>query len=614
MKKILFSVLICFALLLTNMQASATQAKAPTPEEYPTDRFPEIIREKPHLEPPEPPVIFPDDLPEGWRHSHFEEIEEREYIPPTEESLRLTQEQVQSFDCGTVTDVPRVECEALVALYESTNGAGWYDKTNWLQTTTVGNWYGINVSGEHITQILLSSNYLTGTIPAELYDLSNLLSLVLSQNQLKGTIVAELSNLSNLVRLWLYQNQLTGTIPAELGNLANLVYLELGQNQLTGTIPAELGNLAFLKTLGLYNNQLTGTIPSELGNLTNLEWIELSHNQLTGTIPAELGNLVFLNTLGLSSNQLTGTIPTWLGNITKLQSLLLNGNQLTGTIPTELSSLTILKWLYLGNNQLSGTIPSELGNLTNLKYLYFSGNQFTGTIPTTLGNLRQLVYLDLSHNLLEGNVPASFTNLVNLCVDGKPVERCFNYFKTDLGYNLLNVPQPNPPSDFLYQKDPDWDQTQGVKNVFPGATGGTLISNDGRATIVVPAGAVNDELTLILKPTPPVSGFTPPFVSAKNNFELLAFDANGEVSQFNLPLEFTLKYSDPDIGLMPEESLALHYYDLNTNQWYDAVSTCSSGSYTRNPEQNQFSLPVCHLTNFAVVGEGFLNYFPALLN
>jgi len=243
MKKILFSVLICFALLLTNMQASATQAKAPTPEDYPTDRFPEIIREKTHLEPPEPPVIFPDDLPEGWRHSHFEEIEEREYIPPTEESLRLTQEQVQSFDCGTVTDVPRVECEALVALYESTDGAGWYDKTNWLQTTTVGNWYGVVVSEGYIIGIDLFQNGLWGELPNMLSNLVNIWYLDLSVNNLNGTSLAMLGNLGNLQYLYLFSSQLTGSIPVELSNLANLKCLWLGGNQLTGSIPTEIGNL-----------------------------------------------------------------------------------------------------------------------------------------------------------------------------------------------------------------------------------------------------------------------------------------------------------------------------------------------------------------------------------
>ena len=37
---------------------------------------------------------------------------------------------------------------------------------------------------------------------------------------------------------------MTGEIPAELGNLSNLEWLRLDDNQLTGEIPAELGNLS----------------------------------------------------------------------------------------------------------------------------------------------------------------------------------------------------------------------------------------------------------------------------------------------------------------------------------------------------------------------------------
>ena len=48
------------------------------------------------------------------------------------------------------------------------------------------------------------------------------------------------------MHLDLYSNQLTGTIPVELGNLSNLQYLQLYSNQLTGTIPVELGNLSNL--------------------------------------------------------------------------------------------------------------------------------------------------------------------------------------------------------------------------------------------------------------------------------------------------------------------------------------------------------------------------------
>ena len=89
----------------------------------------------------------------------------------------------------------------------------------------------------------------------------------------------------------LSKNQLTGTIPAELASLSNLMWLGLSRNQLTGTIPAELSTLSNLESLYLSNNQLTGTIPDELGNLPNLKWIYLSGNQLTGCIPDVLRNV-----------------------------------------------------------------------------------------------------------------------------------------------------------------------------------------------------------------------------------------------------------------------------------------------------------------------------------
>ena len=35
----------------------------------------------------------------------------------------------EPFDCSSVTEIPSVECQALVAMYVSTNGAGWTDNT-----------------------------------------------------------------------------------------------------------------------------------------------------------------------------------------------------------------------------------------------------------------------------------------------------------------------------------------------------------------------------------------------------------------------------------------------------------------------------------------------------
>ena len=134
-----------------------------------------------------------------------------------------------------------------MALYNATDGANWTNNTNWLSTTEpVGNWHGVQVYNERVIALRLSNNQLTGTIPTEL------------------------GNLTNLQVLSLDINQLTGTIPAQLGNLAELRLLYLRRNQLTGGIPAEFGNLANLEQLAVDNNQLTGPLPRSLTNLENL--------------------------------------------------------------------------------------------------------------------------------------------------------------------------------------------------------------------------------------------------------------------------------------------------------------------------------------------------------
>ena len=304
---------------------------------------------------------------------------------------------------------------ALAALYNATDGANWLNNDNWLSNAPMGEWHGVTTDSDgRVTHLDLRHNQLTGEIPAELGNLSNLTELFLNSNQLTGSIPAELGSLTNLERLRLTSNQLTGEIPAELGNLTNLEWLYLFSNQLTGEIPAELGSLTNLTHLLLTNNQLSGEIPAELGSLTNLEWLWLPNNQLTGGIPAELGSLTSLEDLSLDRNQLTGGIPAELGDLTSLEDLDLSNNQLTGGIPAELGDLTSLEDLDLSNNQLTGEIPAWLGSLTNLDGLSLNDNQLTGGIPAELGSLTNLKELLLTDNQLTGEIPAELGNLSNL--------------------------------------------------------------------------------------------------------------------------------------------------------------------------------------------------------
>jgi Leucine-rich repeat (LRR) protein len=259
-------------------------------------------------------------------------------------------------DCAVVTEIPTVECEALIALYDSTDGENWKRNTGWNVTNTPCSWRGITCDGGHVTVITLESNQLTGSIPAELGNLSNLESLSLDYNQLSGSIPAELGNLSNLSELYLYDNQLTGSIPTELGNLSNLEYLYLHRNQLSGSIPTELGNLSNLNALYLYNNQLSGSIPTELGNLSNLGGLDLSNNQFSGSIPTELANLSAW--ISLRNNELCGNIP--LEFLNSDADLVIDHNHLTASEPA------LIAWLEGSESNWTTTQTGCLGFFTTL--------------------------------------------------------------------------------------------------------------------------------------------------------------------------------------------------------------------------------------------------------
>lgn len=238
----------------------------------------------------------------------------------------------RDFDCSDVSQITPAECQALIALYESTGGLNWSDNAGWLQSNTPCTWSGITCTGDHISEIQLSFNQLRGILPPELGDLSELRVLALYSNQLHGVIPPELGDLPELGYLGLSSNLLTGPLPGELVKLGKLRSLELGFNQLGGTILPEIGNLTGLESLDLSHNQFSGPIPNELGHLGNLSLLQLSHNQLTGSIPTALGDLSKLSQLDLSYNQLQGAVPE---PVVNLPQRALWGNQLDGTVTTE---------------------------------------------------------------------------------------------------------------------------------------------------------------------------------------------------------------------------------------------------------------------------------------
>ena len=289
--------------------------------------------------------------------------------------------------------------------------------TNSWAVTPIEDWMGVTVEGSpaRVTGLTFGRLRISGAIPPQVGELSELRILDLSENSLHGAIPSELGRLQKLERLELQFNSLSGKIPAALGQLANLKWLVLNSNgRLVGEIPRELGQLSELQVLNLGGNDLTGPIPPGLRELAELEVLDLRGNKLTGGIPAWLGGLRALKSLDLSRNELTGGIPAWLDQLTALESLGLSLNKLTGGIPAWLGQLTALKSLSLSNNDLTGEIPAELGRLTSLELLYLGGNRLTGEIPAEFGQLADsLTVFYVGGNRLTGCLPVGLRGIEN---------------------------------------------------------------------------------------------------------------------------------------------------------------------------------------------------------
>ena len=188
----------------------------------------------------------------------------------------------------------------------------------------IDTWAGITVTSSRVASINLNniaSDYqsfagpgISGSIPAQLGNLTALTSISMSWNRFSGSIPTQISSLTSLASLNFISNRLTGSIPAQLGSLTSLTNISLSYNRLTGAIPTQLGSLTSLTDLRLRNNRLTGGIPTQLGSLTSLTTLWLNRNLLSGPIPSALGNLApsqsgSLTSFAFCQNDLTGAVP-----------------------------------------------------------------------------------------------------------------------------------------------------------------------------------------------------------------------------------------------------------------------------------------------------------------
>ncbi|KAG6427710.1 hypothetical protein SASPL_111956 [Salvia splendens] len=202
-------------------------------------------------------------------------------------------------------------------------------------------------------------NSFSGNLPSWLFVL-DLESASLSGNRYSGSITFPASwsqSFQSLEALDLSSNALTGVIPAAIGNFSRLQALNLSHNSLVGSIPASIGELNTTCVLDVSNNRLSGSIPPEVGRVVSLQQLRLESNMLSGAIPTEIGNCSSLTSLVLSQNNLTGHVPGSVTNLTNLEVLDLSFNNLSGSLPKELTNLSHLVWFNVSFNDLEGELP-----------------------------------------------------------------------------------------------------------------------------------------------------------------------------------------------------------------------------------------------------------------
>ncbi|KAJ1691040.1 hypothetical protein LUZ63_015195 [Rhynchospora breviuscula] len=270
-----------------------------------------------------------------------------------------------------------------------------------------------------LQELDLGWNQLEGNITTFLHsltDCTNLVNLFLENNNLESILPQSIGKLSqNLQLMMIGGNKISGTIPAELGNLTSLNTLFMDRNLLADSIPPAIGNLTNLIILSLSTNNLSGPIPSSLGNLVQLNEIYLDANQLNGHIPESLGNCIHLYKANFSCNNLEGQIPKELVSITSFtQALDLSHNSLTGPIPLEVGKLNNVGVLNISHNNFYGYIPSSLGNCLLLEHLLMEGNFLEGSIRNSFSALKGLKEIDLSLNNLTGKIPDFFESFGSL--------------------------------------------------------------------------------------------------------------------------------------------------------------------------------------------------------
>ena len=278
------------------------------------------------------------------------------------------------FDFGIQISVQSQQCSenhnALMALYNATDGPNWNNKTNWGEGCPCeNNWYGVGCDSlGRVEGLFLPLNNLNGPIPPEIGDLTALKEIRLNSNpNIDNTLPPEFGDMESLEEAWLQAIGLT-SLPPEIEKLQNLSRLYLFNNNLS-SLPQEIVNLNGLIHLDIGRNNFS-VLPPHIADIPNLEYLLFYENSISA-LPEEIftmPNLIWIN--GKENN--IDTLPANVGYLSSLETFIINSNQIE-FLPKSMSALPNLNTLEVHNNNIA-CLDEELSSLCTLDSVNFSGN------------------------------------------------------------------------------------------------------------------------------------------------------------------------------------------------------------------------------------------------
>ncbi|MGK0447463.1 MAG: hypothetical protein ACJA2M_001237, partial [Polaribacter sp.] len=294
--------------------------------------------------------------------------------------------------------VSQVERQALIDLYNATDGDNWTNNSNWNtdpnSASDVSTWHGITVTEisaqKYVTHIQLSENNLNGSI-SSLVDISKLNTLDVSKNALITGPVNLDGYATSLANVQLNETSISSlrlphSLSLNIKTTPNLFCVEVPTTSLSHYYNLSMSNF----DLGVkITDNCSSVLPLSVTERAALKVIYDATNGDSWSYRTYASTEI---TTGLSSVDVRGFETIDVADERKITKLSFSGMNLNGPLPAEIDDFTELYWLSFENNAIS-TI--DIINNKNLTNLYLNGNDLASLDVT---NNTKLTYLSVRNN------------------------------------------------------------------------------------------------------------------------------------------------------------------------------------------------------------------------